>query len=111
MKTKKIVRKIQKSKNPIIFVGVAIATASTALAMALVASMKNMKKSAEAQHEADKAQLAAVKAESRAQWAEAKAMGSAETREKLMQAQRDEQIAAANKRKVDAEARMDAVGG
>ena len=71
----------------------------------------DMKANAKAQHEVDKANMAATKAESRAQWEEAKAMGKPEPRKKVMQAQRDEQIAVANKRKAEAEARIAAVGG
>ena len=54
-----------------------------------------MKESAKAQHEVDKANFAAAKAESKAQWEEAKAMGKPETRKALMQEERDKQIAAA----------------
>lgn len=50
----------------------------------------DMKKSAKAQHEVDKANLAAVKAESKANFEEAKAMGKPETREAIMQKERDE---------------------
>lgn len=71
-------------------------------------AFEDMKESAKAQHEADKANLAAVKAESKAQWEEAKAMGRPETRKSAMQAQRDEQIAAAKERQEQAEARIDA---
>ena len=71
----------------------------------------DMKADAKAQHEVDKANMAATKAESKAQWEEAKAMGKPETRKKVMQAQRDEQIVEANKRKAEAEARIAAVGG
>ena len=69
-------------------------------------AFSDMKANAKAQHEVDKANMAATKAESRAQWEEAKAMGKPETRKKVMQAQRDEQIAEANKRKAEAEARI-----
>ena len=71
----------------------------------------DMKASAKAQHEVDKANMAATKAESRAQWEEAKAMGDPARRNAVMQAQRDEQIAEANKRKAETEARIAAVGG
>ena len=74
-------------------------------------AFSDMKANAKAQHEVDKANMAATKAESRAQWEEAKAMGKPETRKKVMQAQRDEQIVEANKRKAEAEARIAAVGG
>ena len=49
---------------------------------------------------------AAVKAESKAQWEEAKAMGSPEKRRELMQAERDKQIAAANERIAAAQKRI-----
>ena len=69
----------------------------------------DMKANAKAQHEVDKANMAATKAESRAQWEEAKAMGDPARRNAVMQAQRDEQIAEANNRKAEAEARIAAV--
>ncbi|MBQ7336466.1 MAG: hypothetical protein IJW92_08350 [Clostridia bacterium] len=72
-------------------------------------AFRDMKESAKAQHEVDKANLDAVKAESKANWEEAKAMGKPETRKAMMQAARDEQITEANKRKAEAEARIDAV--
>ena len=68
-----------------------------------------MKESAKAQHEVDKANFAAAKAGSKAQWEEAKAMGNPETRKAMMQAQRDEQIAAAKARSAEAQARIVAV--
>lgn len=61
-------------------------------------AFRDMKESAKAQHEVDKANFAAVKAESRAQWEEAKAMSRPETRKKMMQDERDEQIKQANER-------------
>ena len=67
----------------------------------------DMKESAQEQKKVSKAQMAATKAESKAQWEEAKAMGKPETRKKVMQAQRDEQIAAAQKRQAEAQARID----
>ena len=70
-------------------------------------AFKDMKESTKAQHEVDKANWNAAKAESKAQWEEAKAMGKPETRKKVMQAQRDEQIAAAQKRQAEAQARID----
>ena len=66
----------------------------------------DMKESAKAQHEVDKANLAAAKAESKAQWEEAKMSPS--QRQAKMQEERDAQIAAANERKAAAEARIDA---
>lgn len=61
-------------------------------------ALGDMKESAKAQHQVDKANLAAAKAESKAQWEEAKVMGKPETRKKMMQAERDEQIVKANER-------------
>ncbi len=61
-------------------------------------AFNDMKESAKAQHEVDKANLAAVKAESKAQWEEAKAMGDPERRKEVMQAERDKQIAEAKER-------------
>ena len=68
----------------------------------------DMKADAKAQHEVDKANMAATKAESKAQWEEAKAMSKPATHKKMMQAQRDEQIAAAQQRQAEAQARIDA---
>ena len=56
----------------------------------------DMKKSAQAQHEVDKAQFEAVKAESKARWEEAKMTPAG--RQALMQDERDAQIAAAGAR-------------
>ena len=72
-------------------------------------AFEDMKENARAQHQVDKANFAAVKAESKAQWEEAKAMGKPETRKAMMQAERDEQIAAANERIAEAQARINAV--
>ena len=74
-------------------------------------AFNDMKESAKAQHEVDKANFAAAKAESKAQWEEAKAMGKPETRKAMMQAQRDEQIKEAAQRKAEAEARIKAAQG
>ena len=71
----------------------------------------DMKESAKAQHEVDKANFAAVKAESKAQIEEARAMRNPETRKAMMQAERDAQIEAANKRRAEAEARIKAAQG
>lgn len=70
-------------------------------------AFEDMKESAKAQHEVDKANLAAVKAESRAQFEEAKAMSDPNKRKAMMQAERDEQIAAANKRLTEAQERIE----
>ena len=65
----------------------------------------DMKESTKAQHEVDKANFAAAKAESKANWEEAKVSPS--QRQAKMQEERDAQIAAANERKAAAEARID----
>ena len=70
-------------------------------------AFSDMKQSAKAQHEVDRANFAAVKAESKAQWEEAKAMGNPETAKKMMQEQRDAQIAEANERIAAAQKRID----
>ena len=64
----------------------------------------DMKKNAKAQHEVDKANFAAAKAESRATWEEAKMSPAA--LQDLMQKERDAQIKAANERTAAAEARI-----
>jgi len=74
-------------------------------------AFSDMKESAIAQHEVDKANLAAAKAESKAQWEEAKAKRNPETRKAMMQAERDARIDEANKRKAEAEARIKAAQG
>ncbi|MBQ7347730.1 MAG: hypothetical protein IJW55_07210 [Clostridia bacterium] len=68
-------------------------------------AFQDMKENAKAQHEVDKANLAAVKAESKAQWEEAKM--SPKARQELMQKERDEQIAAAKERTAAAQERID----
>lgn len=70
-------------------------------------AFEDMKESAKAQHEVDKANFAAAKAESKAQWEEAMAMGDPNKHKAMMQAERDEQIAAANKRIAEAQERID----
>jgi len=72
-------------------------------------AFSDMKENTRAQHKVDKANLAAVKAESKAQWEEAKAIGDPSRRKTVLQAERDKQIAQANDRKAAAEARVDAV--
>ena len=69
-------------------------------------AFRDMKKSAKAQHEVDKANLNAARTEARATWEEAKQTPAA--RQAMMQEERDAQIAAANKRAADAQARIDA---
>jgi len=66
----------------------------------------DMKESAKAQHEVDKANFAAAKAEAKANFEEAKMSPS--QRQAKMQEERDAQIAAANERKAAADARIDA---
>ncbi len=70
-------------------------------------AFSDMKEDAKAQHEVDKANFAAAKAESRANFEEAKAMGKPETRKAVMQAERDAEIEAANKRRAEAEERIE----
>lgn len=69
-------------------------------------AFNDMKESARAQHEVDKANFAAAMAESKAQWEEARALGKPETRKTALQAQRDKQIGEANARKAEADARI-----
>ena len=68
-------------------------------------AFQDMKDSAKAQHEVDKAQFEAVKAESKAQWEEAKMTPAG--RQALMQDERDKQIKEAKERTAAAEARID----
>ena len=69
-------------------------------------AFSDMKASTKAQHEVDKANFAAAKAEAKANWEEAK-MTPAQ-RQAKMQEERDAQIAAANERRAAADARIDA---
>ena len=69
-------------------------------------AFSDMKESTRAQHEVDKANFAAAKAEAKANWEEAKMSPS--QRQAKMQEERDAQIAAANERRAAAEARIDA---
>jgi len=69
-------------------------------------AFQDMAESAKAQHELDKANFAAVKAESRAQWEEAKCAPKA--RQAKMQAEREAQLAETNARIEAAQARIDA---
>ena len=66
----------------------------------------DMKESTKAQHEVDKANFAAAKAESKANWEEAK-MSPSERQAKI-QEEREAQIAKANERKAAADARIEA---
>lgn len=67
-------------------------------------TFSDMKESAKQQHEVDKANLAAVKVESKAQWEEAKM--STKERQTKIQEDREKQIAEANERKALAEERI-----
>ena len=67
-------------------------------------AFSDMKASTKAQHEVDKANLAAAKAEAKANFAEARI--SPAQRQAKMQTERDAQIAAANERKAAADARI-----
>ena len=60
-------------------------------------AFSDMKESTKAQHEVDKANFAAAKAEAKANWEEAKMSPS--QRQAKMQEERESQIAAANERK------------
>ena len=71
-------------------------------------AFNDMKENAKAQHEVDKANLAAAKAESKAQWEEAKAIGNAEMRKAEIQKHHEAQIAEANERISQAQARINA---
>ena len=71
-------------------------------------AFSDMKESAKAQHEVDKANFAAAKAEARANFAEAKAMSRKDTREAIMAEEREAQLAEANERIANAEARIKA---
>ena len=69
-------------------------------------AFSDMKASTKAQHEVDKANLAAAKAEAKANWEEAKM--SPPQRQTKMQQEREAQIAEANERRAAAEARISA---
>ncbi len=68
-------------------------------------AFSDMKEDAKAQREVDKANLDAVKAESKAQWEEAKL--SPKGRKALVQKEREAQIAAANARTAAANERIE----
>ena len=69
-------------------------------------AFSDMKESTKAQHEVDKANFAAAKAEAKANWEEAKMSPS--QRQEKMQKEREAAIAAANERKAAADVRIDA---
>ena len=102
---KKNVKKVIKDNKKPIVIG-AIGAGVAALAVGLVKAIRSMKASAKAQHEVDKANFAAAKAEAKANWEEAKMSPS--QRQAKMQEEREAQIAAANERRAAADARIDA---
>ena len=67
-------------------------------------AFQDMKEDAKKQYEVDKANFAAIKAESKATWEEAKMTPS--QRRAKMNREREEQIATANARKDEAEKRI-----
>lgn len=70
-------------------------------------AFSDMKADAKAQHEVDKANFEAAKAEARANHTEAKAMGKRDSRQKLMQEKRNAQIEEAKARSTEAQKRID----
>ena len=112
---KKNVKKIVKNNKKPLLIG-AIGAGVTAIAVGLGKAFKSMKESAKAQHEVDKAEFAAAKAEARANFEEnrgyntfAKAKANAKKswddahmspseRAAKMQKEREEKIAAAEDR-------------
>lgn len=68
----------------------------------------DIKQSARNQHQVDKANFEAVKAESRAQWEEAKAQSRPTARKAAEEARREEQIDQAQARTAAARERIDA---
>ncbi len=62
-------------------------------------AFSDMKESARAQHEVDKAEFEAARAESKANWDEARAMGRRNSRIIMEQKRREEKIAEANARR------------
>ena len=102
---KKNVKKvIKKNKKPLIIAGISAGIA--ALAVGLGKAFADMKKSAKSQHEVDKANFAAAKAEAKANWEEAKITPA--QRQAKMQEEREAQISEANERKAAADARTHA---
>ncbi len=118
------VKAVEANKKPLIIA--AVGAGVVALGAGLIGAFKSMKKNAKAQREVDKAELDAVKAESKANFEEnrgsntyvkAKAQGkkswddahmSPSERAAEDQKKRDEQLAEANKRKAEADARYEA---
>ncbi len=99
-------KKKQNTKKPMILAAVGAGVGM--LVAGLAGALKSMKDHAKAQHEVDKAEFAAARAEARADFAEAKAKGRSKAREQMMAEERDGRIAAAVARKAEAEARIKA---
>lgn len=72
-------------------------------------AFNDMKEGAKAQHEVDKANFQACKAEAKADFQEKKAMRSIEKQKAERQAELDEQLAEAKKRIEAANARLDSL--
>lgn len=72
-------------------------------------AFEDMKESAKAQHEVDKANFEAVKAESKAHWEEVKAQNNPDVRKAAEQAKREEAISQAKARTAQAQDRIDAI--
>lgn len=70
-------------------------------------AFEDMKQDAKAQHEVDKANFQATKAQSRANWEKAKATGSISKHKEIKQAQRDEQLRSAHEKINQANAEID----
>lgn len=68
-------------------------------------AFQDMKESAKEQHQVDKANFDAVKAESKANFAEAKAASNPEVYKAMVREKQAEEIVEANKRKAEADAR------
>ena len=92
----------KKTNKPLVIASIVAGVG--AIALGLSKAFKDMKESAKAQHEVDKANFEAVKAESKAQWEEAKM--SPKARQEKLQKERDEQIAAAKIRTAAANERI-----
>ena len=101
---KKVKKAVSKNKKPLVIAG--IGAGVVALAAGLGKAFASMKKSAKEQHEVDKANFAAAKAEARANWEQAKMSHS--QIEAKMQEERQAQIIEANERREAAEARIEA---
>lgn len=102
---KKSAKKIIKNNKKPIIIG-AICAGAAAIAVGLGKAFKSMKASAKAQHEVDKAEFAAVKAESRANFEENKfhhTLAKAKAQE-----ERDAKIEQAQEREAKANARYEA---